>query len=149
MFINAGDGLTSFLYFLLVILSSFNKLTLALSAFLRLSQLYAVSTEFTPTPASTRLIVPSTRMMGFFDNRFKFPVHMVQLVLAVGVLIVAIVRMMNMPSGVPTGRSGTMALGMVRPLYTHRPKNTNPDPNRPQSPSPSCCTRSSPSTSPP
>lgn len=52
-------------------------------------------------------------MSGFFSNRVKLPVHLFQLALIVGVLIVSVVRMLNQPKNAPRGRSTTMALGMV------------------------------------
>lgn len=55
----------------------------------------------------------SFNMSGFFSNRVKLPVHLIQLVLVVGVLVVSVVRMLNQPKNAPRGRSTTMALGMV------------------------------------
>ncbi|KZL80573.1 hypothetical protein CI238_10544 [Colletotrichum incanum] len=48
--------------------------------------------------------------MGLFDSRLKFPIHMLQLALAVAAIGVTGVRMF-LPNA-PRGRSGTMALGM-------------------------------------
>ncbi|GKT42938.1 uncharacterized protein ColSpa_03119 [Colletotrichum spaethianum] len=48
--------------------------------------------------------------MRLFDSRIKFPIHMLQLALAVAAIGVTVVRMF-LPNA-PRGRSGTMALGM-------------------------------------
>ncbi|GKT64251.1 cytochrome P450 [Colletotrichum tofieldiae] len=48
--------------------------------------------------------------MGLFDSRLKFPIHMLQLALALAAIGVTVVRMF-LPNA-PRGRSGTMALGM-------------------------------------
>ncbi|GJD03162.1 hypothetical protein ColKHC_11987 [Colletotrichum higginsianum] len=48
--------------------------------------------------------------MGLFSTKLKFPIHMVQIALALAAIGVTVVRMF-LPNA-PRGRSGTMALGM-------------------------------------
>lgn len=63
-------------------------------------------------------------MASIFSNRLKLPLHLVELLLIISVLILSVIRMLKQPKNAPRGRSNTMALGMV---CTTRVNSTHDD----------------------
>jgi hypothetical protein len=55
--------------------------------------------------------------MSFFSNRYKFLVHILQIILVLSAIGVSVIKLFlfKVP-GAPTSRANTMALGIVRPL---------------------------------
>ncbi|EWY83041.1 hypothetical protein FOYG_15117 [Fusarium oxysporum NRRL 32931] len=51
-------------------------------------------------------------MASIFSNRLKLPLHLVELLLIISVLILSVIRMLKQPKNAPRSRSNTMALGM-------------------------------------
>lgn len=81
-------------------------------AFISSSFITVFSFNHRQLPSSCRHSA-TVKMMGFFTNRYKLHVHIFQIVLVVGIVGLTVVRMFNRPAGMPSGRSSTMALGMV------------------------------------
>lgn len=58
--------------------------------------------------------------MGFFTNRYMVAVHILQVLLVLGAIGVSVIRLLviKVPTGAPASRANTMALGMVRPIFS-------------------------------